>query len=937
MAPPLLTTKFYIPPVRSEVVSRPRLIERLNAGVHRKLTLVSAPAGFGKTTLIAEWIHGLGAHHYLARPALAPRQGHGGQASEPGKGRDAPRQVAWLSLDEGDNDPVLFLHCLIAALQRLDETIGQGAQSLLQSPQLSSGQGLATQLLNDISTFPSPFILVLDDYQAIRRAEIHEMLGFLIDNQPPQMHTVIATRRDPRLPLARWRARGESTEIRASDLRFTVEEARDFLNQRMGLDLTAGLVEALEARTEGWIAGLQLAALALQGTISLRGSHDPADVVRQFSGSDRYVIDYLVEEVLQRQPAHVRRFLQQTAVLKELSAPLCDYVRFGEAKPRTGWEDSATILREVERANLFLIPLDNRREWYRYHHLFAEVLATTGDEGETQALHRRAASWYEAHGRLSRAIRHALAGGDLKNVVRLIKVAAPDQLQHGGFVRVLSWLDALPDEVVRSDTELATYKGYILLWRGEIEAAESYADAAEGSLPQEAPAATRGRLLTLRAHLCSDRGPKLIHYATEAIELMDESTPFFYGAALLMLAVGHKMSGNVAEMMDIYCRLARLEKQRNPFMAATAIAEMADVLRLQGKRREALALCQRAMEEYTDGRGRLLPSLIVVLLIDAMLAHEANELTLALQRAEQCATMAQQTGMSFIAAQCKCFVDVPCRWALGERGAAWAALQEARELIADEHPLHLEAHLDAGSWEAWLNLKQGNIPAAARWAATFDFPPGFFHHQLSHVYLMYVRVLLAQDRYQDAAEALQRLEAWARAGRWERVLLSVAILRAIGAQKSGHEASAVDCLAQTLHLAAAEDYLRAFLDEDAVVFELLPRLRAHRGGTVAPVFVDRLLDDFADEGQYERQRPAKNEEKDAHPVSLIAQPLVDPLSERELEVLELLAKGLSTPKIAERLYISAGTAKWHTINIYRKLDVHSRLQAVIRAQELGLI
>jgi LuxR family maltose regulon positive regulatory protein len=658
--------------------------------------------------------------------------------------------------------------------------------------------------------------------------------------------------------------------------------------------------------------------------MSLHDSYDPADFVQRFSGSDRYVIDYLMDEVLQRQPARMRQFLQQTAVLKELSAPLCDFV--------TGREDSATILQEVERANLFLIPLDNRREWYRYHHLFAEVLVTAADEGETQALHRRAANWYEAHGRPSRAIHHALASRDLETVVRLIKDAVPDQLQQAGFVRVLSWLDALPDEMVRSNTELATYKGYILLWRGEIEAAESYADAAEGSLPEEAPAATRGRFLTLRAHLCPDRGSRLIHYATEAIELLDESTPFFYGAALLMLATGHKMSGNVAEMMEVYRRLARLEERRNPFMAATAIAEIAGALRLQGKRREALLLCQRAMEQYTDSRGQPLPSLIVVLLMAAMLARETNELTLALERAEQSAIMAQQTGMSFLAAQCKCYVDVPCRWALGERAAAWAALQQARDLIADDHPLYLEASLDAGSWEAWLNLRQGDVAAAARWAANFDFPPGFLHYDLSAVYLTYARVLLAQDRYQEGAEALQRLETWARASGWERVLLSVAILRAIAAQKSGDETSALDCLAQAVHLAAEEDYRRAFLDEDPVIFELLPGLRVRLGGTIAPAFVDSLLKDLADERR-------RTEEGVVGPPSSVVrqQSLIEPLSERELDVLRLLAEGLTTPNIAERLYISAGTAKWHTINIYRKLDVHSRVQAVARAHELGLI
>jgi LuxR family maltose regulon positive regulatory protein len=923
MSTSLLKTKLHIPPPRPELVSRPRLIGRLNtglglvaAGFARKLTLVCAPAGFGKTTLVIEWLQDVGAHPHLAHAD--------GEGAEPGRGCDAPLQVAWLSLDEEDNDPVLFTRYLIAALQRLDESIGHGALSLLQSPQPIPVQGLATQLLNDISAFPSPFILVLDDYQTIRRAEIHEMLCFLIDNQPPQMHTLIATRLDPRLSLARWRARGESTEIRALDLRFTVEEAKDFLIQSMGLDLTAEQVKALEARTEGWIAGLQLAA------ISLRSSDDPADFVRQFSGSDRYVIDYLADEVLQRQPVHVRQFLQQTAVLEELSAPLCDYVRFGEVEPRAELENSAVILQEVERANLFLIPLDNRREWYRYHRLFAEVLAAA-DEGESQLLHRRAATWHETHGRVARAIHYALAGDDLESVARLIKVAAPDQLQRADFVRVLSWLDTLPDEMVRSDAELAIYKGYIMLWTGETEAAESYAAAAERSLQEVAPPATRGRFLTLRAHLCRD---KAIPYATEAIRLMDESIPFFYSAALLLLAVGHKNSGNIAEMMDIFRRLARLEEGRNSFMTAVAIAETADALRLQGKRHEALALCQQALEGHTDDRGRPLPSVGIVSLIAAILAYEANELDLALKRAEQGTMMAQLTGMSFLAVQCKCYVEIPCRWARGERLAAWTALQHARELIADDYPLYPEAHMDVGSCEAWLNLKQGNIAAAARWATALEFSSGIPHYELSHLHLTYVRVLLAQDRVQDATEALERLETWAREDGWLRILLSSAILRAVAAQKSGDGASALDWLAQALHLAAPENYRRAFLDEDPVVFELLHELRAHPQGTNAPAFVDALLSDFA--GERARTAGAGIKPTPFSP-DLASEWSFEPLTERELDVLELLAKGLSTPDLAETLCITAGTAKWHTINIYRKLDVHSRIQAATRAHELALI
>ena len=379
---PILATKLYIPLPRTKVVLRPRLIERLNEGLHRKLTLISAPAGFGKTTLVSEWVAG------------------------------CERPVAWLSLDEGDNDPTRFLTYLVAALQTIAPNIGEGVVSALQSPQPPPTESILTTLLNEITAIPDNFVLVLDDYHVIDAKRIDDALTFLLEHLPPQMHLVITTREDPQLPLARLRARGQLTELRAADLRFTPAEAAEFLNQVMGLNLSAEEITALETRTEGWIAGLQLAALSMQGR------EDIPAFIRAFAGDNRYIVDYLVEEVLQRQPDHVRSFLLQTSILDRLNGPLCDAV--------TGQEEGNARLEALERGNFFVVPLDDRRHWYRYHHLFAEVLSAhlrAEQPDQVATLHRRASEWYEQHGSAADAIRHALAAEDFERAADLVELA----------------------------------------------------------------------------------------------------------------------------------------------------------------------------------------------------------------------------------------------------------------------------------------------------------------------------------------------------------------------------------------------------------------------------------------------------------------------------------------------------------------------------------
>ncbi len=455
MPAPILATKLYIPPPRPEVVHRPRLIERLNEGLHRKLTLISAPAGFGKTTLVSEWLAG------CERPA------------------------AWLSLDEGDNDPARFLAYLVAALQTIAANVGEGVLGVLQSPQPPPTESVLTTLLNEITTVPDDLVLVLDDFHVIDAKPVDDALTFLLEHLPPQVHLVIATREDPHLPLARLRVRGQLTELRAADLRFTPSEADEFLKGVMGLNLSAEDVAALETRTEGWIAGLQLAA------ISMRGHEDAASFIESFTGSHHFVLDYLVEEVLQQQPESVQTFLLRTSILDILCGPLCDAVLLD---PSASGQET---LEYIEHANLFLVPLDDERRWYRYHHLFAELLrqrlhqsatSSTGDErGGVNELHRRASQWYEDNGLEIEAFHHAAAANDVERTERLIEGKGVPLHFRGTVSPVLKWLESLPKTVLDARPSLWVTYASALMMTGQHTAVEQKLQAAEAALQGTEP------------------------------------------------------------------------------------------------------------------------------------------------------------------------------------------------------------------------------------------------------------------------------------------------------------------------------------------------------------------------------------------------------------------------------------------------------------------
>jgi LuxR family maltose regulon positive regulatory protein len=608
MTTPLLTTKLYIPPPRPNLVERPRLVKRLDEGLSlgHRLTLISAPAGFGKTTLLSEWVQAMGE----ATPPIAV-------ASDP------PTRMGWLSLDEGDNDLTRFLTYFIAALNQAEETettVGEGTLGMLQSPQPPPTEGFLTSLINEIAAIPDRIVLVLDDYHLIESSPVDDALTFTLEHLPETLHLVIATRENPNLPLARLRARGQMTELRVADLRFTPGEAATFLNQVMGLNLSAEEIAALETRTEGWIAGLQLAAL------SMRGRSDVSGFIRAFAGDNRYIVDYLVEEVLQRQPERVRSFLLQTSILARLSGPLCDAVLERPSSSGgtavTGQEDGREMLEALERGNLFVVPLDDKRQWYRYHHLFADVLhAHLREEQPDQVpvLHRRASEWYEQNGPPSDAIRHALAAKDFGHAADLIELAWP--AMDGSFQSNtwLGWAMSLPPDLVRARPVLSVAYAWAVLNAGELEAAETRLRDAEQWLDSLAGTSARettqaygtvvadeeqfralpASIATARAYIAQSRGdvPGTITYARRALNLLPEEDYVRRGPAASLLGLAYWGRGELeAAHQTLADAMAKFRMAGSIAFALSGTYGLADIRVAQGRLRAAISTYEQALQ-----------------------------------------------------------------------------------------------------------------------------------------------------------------------------------------------------------------------------------------------------------------------------------------------------------------------------------------------------
>jgi LuxR family maltose regulon positive regulatory protein len=906
MPTPILATKLNIPPPRAKIVLRPRLIERLNEGLSagRKLTLISASAGFGKSTLVSEWVAGCG------------------------------RPVAWLSLDEGDNDLAGFLTYLVAALKTIKVEVGAGLLEALQAPQPPSTESILTALLNEIVAFPDHFVLVLDDYHVLDSKPVDEALTFLLDHLPPQMHLVITTREDLHLSLARLRARDQLTELRAADLRFTHAEVAEFLNQAMSLQLSAEDITALEARTEGWITGLQLAALALQGSLSMQGHTDTSRFIQSFTGSHRFVLDYLVEEVLQRQPERIRSFLLQTSILERLSGPLCDAV--------TEQKEGRGLLETLERGNLFTIPLDDQRHWYRYHHLFTEVLLAHAQEeqpSQIPLLHKRASVWFEQNNLPAESIRHALAAGDFERAAGLIEKTYPAMDASFQSAAWLGWVRKLPDEVVRARPVLSVDYARALMDSGEFEAGMSWLQDAEQRLEGSAEGMVltdEAQFRTLRVKIALARSNHAqvqgdfggaVKYAELALELSPEEDSYSHAMATTTLGMAYWSRGDLdGAQRALSVWMNYCQKVGNIIFAVATGAYLAGIIVAQGRLREAERTYKQSIQlASTHDQVRHVSANLYLGL--GLLYHEQGDQQSAAQHLRKSGELGEQA-----------LIDWPYRWRLaqarlkeaeGDLETALDLLDEARRLyvrtsVLDFHPID--------ALKVRVYLRQGRLSEALDWARErglsvdddVTYLGEFEHITLARILIAPYQNDLLAGSINQAFALLERLLQAAEAGGRMGSVIEILVLQALAFKVQGNVSQALASMERALALAEPEGYVRIFVDEGEPMRLLIEKQARNRDHPLTG-YADKLLAAFT-------QPVASLISATIHQKS----DMIEPLSNRELEVLKLLRSELSGPEIAGQLIVSLNTLRTHTKNIFNKLGVNNRRAAIRRAEELDL-
>jgi LuxR family maltose regulon positive regulatory protein len=910
----ILHTKLHIPPLRSFLIPRPRLVEKLDAGLsaecglyHRKLTLVSAPPGFGKTTLVSRWI---------------------GDLEEP---------AAWLSLDERDNDVQRFILYVLTALHRVDGALGRTALSLLESPQPPSPDASLALLINDLGDFPGRVTLVLDDYHVIRERGIHEALTFLLDNQPPQLHLVIVSREDPPVPLHRLRVGGEMAGVYARDLRFSPGEADRFLNETMGLHLAQDQVAALERRTEGWVAGLQLAAL------SLRDAPDPAGLVAAFAGDDRYITDYLMAEVIDRQPPYLQEFLLRTAICDRFCSPLCEALleagapgEEGPSLPRS----AHAIINHLEQSNLFIVALDNRREWYRYHHLFADFLRLRLKNRATPEVaewHRRAAAWFAQRDATEEAIQHYLAAREYPQAAELMERLGVRLIVQGQLRKMLDWLAGLPEAFISTRPLLCVCHAWVLNVMGQTSASEPLLQRAEQTLTPLGPEQAghiRGLIDTLRAYQARREGdlPRSTQLLSQASATLSPDDLFVRGTVNLNLGFNYLLTGRL-EQAEGVLQVARKDSRsvHAVYINLIAMAVQANVYVAQGRLGEALQLYEEAIAYGLDqNRGQPFPPAGYAYAGLGQVLYEQNDLP----EAERNLAQAVEAGESMADWSLRRRGLLPLAWLkqmTGDQAAAEELWRRAQEVVQQAESKRVAAHVDTHQARLWLAQAAASpanaaaMAGAADWAANYragEPDPRSYGEALAQLTLAWVD--LAQSQPERALACLGPLaESAAKGGQIDNLIKALA-LQSLAHAARGDLAEALGALRRALDLGAPEGYVRTFVDLSRPMHALL-RQAAAQG--VASDYASRLLAAFPEAAEASPLQAA------ASAVSLA----VEPLNDRELAILKLIAAGLSNREIASELYLSPNTIKAYASQMYAKLGVHKRAEAVTRAHELGIL
>jgi LuxR family transcriptional regulator, maltose regulon positive regulatory protein len=925
MAPSILVTKLFIPQPHPELVSRPRLIEQLNRGLHSKLTLISAPAGFGKTTLVSDWIANIQLDGKKRSQSVNRTSGN-------------KNRVAWLSLDEGDNDLNSFLIYFIAAMQTVEPDIGLEPLAALQSSGAANSEAVLMAFLNEIASLTQPLVLILDDYHLIENQSIDKALTFLLDHLPATLHLVITTRIDPALPLARLRGRGQLTELRVAELRFTHDEATMFLNQMMRLELSAENIVALGSRTEGWITGLQLAALSLQE----RDAEHVTSFIQSFTGIHHHILDYLVEEVLQQQPPRLHSFLLQTSILTRLTGSLCEAVCDFE-NDSSNQSDGHTILQQLAKSNLFIVPLDDERRWYRYHHLFADLLRYRLQREPANTipeLHRRASKWHEEHGFIDRAIRHAITADDLEQAARLVDEHSHPANERGEVSIVRGWFELLPDEMVRSDPSLSVACAWNLFLNGQISAVEDRLQDAETllakqttSISNEQVAELFGKITALRAILFGFQGKPVrgIELAQQLLEHIAEDNLSARGITLLTLGGLFRDVGDIPQASRSFAEAVTvLLASENILAGVMAVEQLVRLLVMQGQLVQVAEICQEMLNlsagTKTQGKLQALISDMAQAIFSTVL-YERNELADAELYVRQGIKQAKRGGFF----QSLVFGQILLTRILQARGDADGAnkrLQAAMKSTQMNSSQRYHAELTACQVQLWL--AQNDLDTASQWAQESNLSTEVeFNPQNEFEHISLARVLIAQGRAESdektlakALELTKRLALSAESAGRRGHLIELLILQALALDAQGDLNQALSSLERALGLAAPQGFVRIFLDKGAPIIRLLKEA-ARRD--IAADYVIKLLNRI--------DTDTRPDVPNQSPATL----LVDPLSDRELEVLHLMAQDLSYKEIADQIMVSLNTVRTHVKNIYSKLMVHKRSQAVAKARELNIL